>query len=191
MTSNDLLVKLRRDVLSIIDVAKDFERLAESDLNWKEHQAKWSILECLEHLNRYSLYYNAEFKKVIARTITSNNDQHQTKSTWMGRKFIAMMHPDNTTKHKTFARMNPTEGSLKKEVIVRFLRNQQELLDILELASKVDMNKASIPVEFIKMLRMNLGDALQFVIVHEQRHLKQAVAVRSNVETLLTPALRI
>ena len=109
----------------------------------------------------------------------------------MGRKFIAMMHPDNTTKHKTFARMNPTEGSLKKEVIVRFLRNQQELLDILELASKVDLNKASIPVEFFKILRMNLGDALQFVIVHEQRHLKQAAAVRSNVETLLTPALRI
>lgn len=191
MTSNDLLVKLRRDVLSIIDAGKDFEHLAESDLNWKEHQAKWSILECLEHLNRYSLYYNAEFKKAIARAASTNNNQHQVKSTWMGRKFIAMMHPDNTTKHKTFARMDPTEGSLKKEVIVRFLRNQQELLDILELASKVDLNKASIPVEFLKILRMNLGDALQFVIVHEQRHLKQAVAVRSNVETLLTPALRI
>ena len=191
MTSNDLLVKLRRDVLSIIDAAKDFERLAESDLNWKEHQAKWSILECLEHLNRYSLYYNEEFKKAISLTITSNNYQHQVKSTWLGRKFIAMMHPDNATKHKTFERMNPTEGSLKKDVIVRFLRNQQEFLDILELASKVDLNKASIPVEFFKILRINLGDALQFVIVHEQRHLKQAAAVRSHVETLLTPALRI
>ncbi|HEY5917884.1 MAG TPA: DinB family protein [Chryseolinea sp.] len=191
MTSNDLFVKLRRDVLSIIDAAKDFERLPESDLNWKEHQAKWSILECLEHLNRYSLYYNAEFKKAIDRAVAINNNQHQAKSTWMGRKFIAMMHPDNTTKHKTFARMNPTEGSLKKEVIGRFLRNQRELLNILDLASKVDLNKASISVEFLKILKMNLGDALQFVIVHEQRHLKQAVAVRSNVETLLTPALRI
>ena len=102
-----------------------------------------------------------------------------------------MMHPDNTTKHKTFARMNPAEGALKKEVIGRFLRNQQELLDILDLASKADLNKASISVEFLKILKMNLGDALQFVIVHEQRHLKQAAAVRSNVETLLTPALRI
>lgn len=191
MTSHDLLVKLRRDVLSIIDAAKDFESLAESDLNWKEHQAKWSILECLEHLNRYSHYYNVEIKKAIARAVTLSHNQHQAKSTWMGRKFIAMMHPDNTTKHKTFARMNPTAGSLKKEVIVRFLGNQQELLDILELASKIDLNKASIPVEFFKILRINLGDALQFVIVHEQRHLKQAAAVRSNVETLLTPALRI
>jgi hypothetical protein len=191
MTSNDLLVKLQRDVLSIIDAAKDFERLADSDLNWKEHQSKWSILECLEHLNRYSLYYNAEFKKAIGRALAANNLQHQAKSTWLGRKFIAMMHPDNTTKHKTFARMNPAQGSLKKEVIGRFLRDQQELLDILDLASKVDLNKASIPVEFLKILKMNLGDALQFVIVHEQRHVKQAVTVRSNIETLLSPALRI
>jgi hypothetical protein len=109
----------------------------------------------------------------------------------MGKKFIAMMHPDNTAKHKTFARMNPVHGSLTIEVIERFLTNQDDLLRLLNDASKIDLNKASIPVEFLRILRMNLGDALQFVIAHEQRHLKQAVAARSNAETLLTPALKI
>jgi hypothetical protein len=102
-----------------------------------------------------------------------------------------MMHPDNTTKHKTFARMNPSQGALKKEVMEIFLRNQDELLEIVNEASKIDLNKASIPVEFLKILRMNLGDALQFVVVHEQRHIKQAHRVRSNAESLLTPALKI
>ena len=192
MTSNDLLGKLRKDVLAIIDAANEFESLPESDLNWKQHPKKWSILECLEHLNRYSHYYHAEIKKAIARShILSTKVDHEAKSTWMGKKFIAMMHPNNTTKHKTFARMNPTEGSLKREVIYKFLRNQQELVTILEDALKVDLNKASIPVEFFKILRMNLADALQFVVVHEQRHLKQANAVKSNIKTLLTPALKI
>jgi hypothetical protein len=192
MSSNDLLRKLHNDVLAIVDAAKEFESLPESDLNWKEHPKKWSILECLEHLNRYSNYYHAEIKKAIARaTPASEKIDHEAKSTWMGKKFIAMMHPDNTTKHKTFARMNPIEGSLKKEVIYEFLRNQQELATILEAASKVDLNKTSIPVEFLKILRMNLGDALQFVVAHEQRHIKQANAVRSNIKTLLTPALKI
>jgi hypothetical protein len=109
----------------------------------------------------------------------------------MGKKFIAMMHPDNTKKHKTFSRMNPSHGSLKKEVIERFLRNQEELLDLLNEASKIDLNKASIPVEFLKILRMNFGDALQFVVVHEQRHIKQARRAVLNAETLLTPALKI
>jgi hypothetical protein len=191
MNSNDLLGKLHNDVLAIIDAAKEFESLPLSDLNWKENPKRWSILECIEHLNRYSNYYHSEIKKAISRAITESVVSHETKSTWMGKKFIAMMHPDNTAKHKTFARMNPIESALKKEVVFRFLTNQQELLTILHDASKVDLNKASIRVEFLKILRMNLGDALQFVVVHEQRHIKQANAVKSNLKTLLTPALKI
>ena len=190
MTSIELLAKLRRDVHVIIDYAKEIELLPESILNWKERSDKWSILECLEHLNRYSLYYHVELRRAIARTIPSDN-KLQTKSTWIGKKFIAMMHPENTRKQKTFARMNPIHSALKKDVIERFLRNQEELINIINEVSKIDLNKASIPVEFLKILRMNLGDALQFVVVHEQRHIKQAHTARSNAETLLTPALKI
>ena len=190
MTSIELLAKLRRDIYAITDFAKELEFLPESTLNWKERAEKWSILECLEHLNRYSSYYNAELTKAIARAIPSDN-QHEAKSTWIGKKFIAMMDPDNKTKHKTFARMNPTHGVLKKDVIERFLKNQDELLNIVNNSTKVDLNKGSVPVEFLKILRMNLGDALQFVVVHEQRHVRQAQAARSNAETLLAPALKI
>jgi hypothetical protein len=103
-----------------------------------------------------------------------------------------MMHPGNTAKQKTFARMNPVHSSsLKKDVIERFLDNQKELLLLLNDAAKINLNKASIPVEFLRLLRMNLGDAFQFVIVHEQRHLRQANIARTNAETLLTPALKI
>jgi hypothetical protein len=190
MTSIETLSKLRRDIHEILVLAKEFEHLPESTLNWKEHSEKWSILECLEHLNRYSLYYHTELKKAIARTIPSDNKE-ESRSTWMGKKFIAMMHPDNRAKHKTFARMNPVHGAMKKDVIERFVRNQQELLDIISDASKVDLNKGSVPVEFLKILRMNIGDTLQFVVVHEQRHINQAQATRSNAETLSTPALKI
>jgi hypothetical protein len=192
MTTNDILEKLHKDVLAIIEAAREFESLPEAELNWREHPKKWSILDCLEHLNRYSNYYHTEIRKAIARGKQSSTKiDREVKSTWMGRKFIAMMHPDNTAKQKTFARMNPIKGTLRKEVIYKFLRNQQELADILEDASNVDLNKVSISVEFFKILRMNLGDALQFVVVHEQRHIKQATAVKSNIKTLLTPTLKI
>ena len=190
MTSIEILNRLRHDVHEIIVLAKEFEHLPESTLNWKEHTEKWSVLECLEHLNRYTLYYHAALKKAIIRTIPSDNKQ-ESRSTWMGKKFIAMMHPDNRAKHKTFARMNPVHGDLEKDVIERFVKNQQELLDIISEASKVDLNKGSVPVEFLKILRLNIGDTLQFVVVHEQRHINQAQAARSNAETLLTPALKI
>lgn len=190
MTSKDLLVRLHDDVLAIIDAVKELKHLPASTLNWKENSEKWSILECLEHLNRYSAYYNNALRISISRAKTSS-DNFNVKSTWLGKKFIAMMHPDNTTKHKTFARMNPIHSSLTKEVIDTFLTNQDDLLDLIKAASKIDLNKTSIRVEFLRILRMNIGDALQFVIAHEQRHLKQALAARSNAETLVTPALKI
>jgi hypothetical protein len=67
MTSNDLLDKIHRDVDTIIDVAREFKHLPQSTLNWKAHSEKWSILECLEHLNRYSSYYNKELRYAISR----------------------------------------------------------------------------------------------------------------------------
>lgn len=190
MTSNELLATLHRDVLTIIDAAKEFELLPDSALNWKERPEKWSILECLEHLNRYSSFYHAELRKAIART-APRRDKYTARSTWMGKKFIAMMHPDNATKHKTFKRMDPIHGQLKRDVLNSFLKNQDELINIINDATTVDLNKASIPVEFLKILRMNLGDALQFIIVHEQRHIRQAQAIRPRTETFLTPALKV
>lgn len=171
MTTTDLIAKLRRDVISMIEDVKEYGLLPDSILNWKEHAEKWSVLDCLEHLNRYSLYYNNEIRKAIERSPLDGTSQ-EARSTWMGRKFISMMDPDNTTKHKTFKRMNPVHGSLKREVINTFLANQKELLLLLEDASKVNLNKAYIRVEFLKILQMNLGDGFQFVIVHEQRHLR-------------------
>jgi len=190
MTPYELLSKLRRDVQAIIDFSNEVELLPESTLNWKERGEKWSILECLEHLNRYSSHYHSELRKAIAVAIPSDNKQ-EARSTWMGKKFIAMMHPDNTRKQKTLARMNPIHGTLKRDVIKKFLRNQEDLLDIINDASNVDLNKGSVRVEFLKLLRMNIGDTLQFLVVHEQRHIKQALGARLNAETLLAPALKI
>lgn len=190
MTSTNLIDGLRKDVLSIIEIAKEFELLPDSVLNWKERPEKWSMLECFEHLNRYSLYYNNAIGKAIAHAAKING-QYEVKSTWMGKKFIAMMHPDNKARHKTFARMNPIHSSLKREVIYTFTRNQREMLVMLDDASGINLNNASIPVEFFKLFRMNLGDAFKFVIVHEQRHLQQADIARSNAETVQSPALKI
>ena len=163
--------------------------MPEKILNWKETPKKWSILECLEHLNRYSIYYNAEIEKSILRAFKSDNSGVEAKSTWLGNRFIKMMHPDNTAKQKTFARMNPASSALNQSTLDKFLQHQNELLRLLQKASDVNLNKTSIPVEFIKLLKMNLGDGLQFVIVHELRHINQAKRVKAAADALALPIL--
>ena len=191
MTSNELLSSLEKDVQSIIrKVQTEFVPLGEEMLNWKERPDRWSILECLEHLNKYSQFYNTELTKAID-SAQRESGTVESKSTWLGRKFIRMMHPDNSAKQKTFARMNPSQGTLDGTTIERFLKHQEDLLKLIHKSGIVNINRNYVPVEFMKLLKMNLGDALQFVIVHERRHIEQAGKVKATLHMLNTPALKI
>jgi hypothetical protein len=194
MKSSQLLSSLEDTVQSIIiDVENDFPDLDEGVLNYKSNPASWSILECFEHLNRYNRFYNEKFEQAIARSSHSKIED-EVKSNWLGRKFIAMMHPDNKKKIKTVKTMNPMIGlqsKLGRSTIHEFLKHQHALLRILDSAKRADLNQSTIPVEFFKLIKMRLGDALQFVIVHEQRHLIQARNVLSNASKIHDPALKV
>lgn len=192
MKSSQLLSSLADNVQSIItDVENEFLVLDEKVLNYKSTPERWSILECFEHLNRYNRFYNEKFEQRIATSSQSKSDE--ATSSWMGRKFIAMMHPDNKKKIKTVKNMNPMLGlasKLDRSTLHEFLKHQHALLRILDSAKRADLNRANIPVEFFRLIKMRLGDALQFVIVHEQRHLIQARNVLS-VLKVGDPALRV
>jgi uncharacterized damage-inducible protein DinB len=194
MKSSQLLSSLEDNVQSIItDVENDFLDLDEALLNDKSNQASWSILECFEHLNRYNRFYNERFEQAIAKS-SQNNNEDEAKSNWLGRKFIAMMHPDNKKKIKTVKSMNPMLGlqsKLSRSTVHEFLRHQHALLRILDSAKRIDLNQSTIPVEFFKLIRMRLGDALQFVVVHEQRHLIQARNVLANASKIHDPTLKV
>jgi hypothetical protein len=118
---------------------------------------------------------------VAAEAATREHGSFEVKSTWLGKKFIAMMHPDNQKKLKTFARMNPSNSNLTKAVLNEFLKHQNDLLDALKNISNANLNKGRIPVEFFKLIKLSLAEALQFVIVHEQRHVNQAMRSHSKV----------
>jgi hypothetical protein len=187
MNSHELLTALKNDVNEIISITKkDLANLPLTLLNKKQDQSSWSILECFEHLNRYCRYYNVAVAKKLVPGRAEVNPE--VASTWLGRKSIAMMHPSNPKKQKTLKHLNPANGNLDVAVITEFLQHQQELLSMLDKAKTVDINRTKVPVEFFKLLSMTLGEALQFVIVHEQRHfiqLKKAFLYATNKEASL------
>jgi hypothetical protein len=191
MESHKLLQSLLQDVNNITRIVEtDFTTLSDEQLNWKENQKSWSILECFEHLNRYSRYYNSTIEKAI-RTSKASHKNEDPKSTWMGKKFINMMSPGNVKKQKTMGHLNPINSKLDKKVITEFLKHQQQLKSLVEQAEKSNLNSVKVPVEFLKLLKMNLGDALQFIVVHEQRHLIQLQNILAKVKHSLEPALKV
>jgi DinB superfamily len=193
INSQQLIVQLQTDVKSIVkQVLEEFTPLSEAQLNQKEHAAKWSILECFQHLNLYSRYYLHAIELAIQKEKTAKSQPFVAlKSTWIGKLSIQSMHPKNTKKQKTFKHMNPVNSKLDKSVLDEFLVHQQKLQNLVGAAGLIDLNSGKVPVEFFKLLKMNIGEALQFIVVHEQRHLLQAKTVKSTLKKLASPVLSI
>jgi uncharacterized damage-inducible protein DinB len=191
MKTTEQLTHLKRQAEAIIHaVETKFNSLPDDKLNAKPAADRWSILECFEHLNLYSQYYLTALEVAVGKT--AGAQPQDLKYTWIGKKSIAMMHPSNAKKQKTFKKMIPAKSRLTRDVLATFLNDQQRILRLIAKASSLDVTKSLVPVEFFKLLKMNIAETLEFVIVHEQRHLQQAEGVLARTpSTTSRPALSI
>lgn len=190
MKTETFLHTLQTDAAAIIGTVKnDFYTLPDTILNHKPEVSKWSILECFAHLNLYNHYYLKAIEDALF--MAGGPASQEVQTTWIGRKSISMMTPGNTRKQKTFKRMDPARSTKDRTVLDRFLKDQEKLMLLLLKAQRVNINAGKVPVEFFRMLKMNAGEALQFVVVHEQRHVLQAHTILAGIQALKMPVLSI
>ncbi|MFK7950187.1 MAG: DinB family protein [Saprospiraceae bacterium] len=174
-----LLNDLKSDINKAIKAANDFKNLSIDQLNYKENTEKWSILECLEHVSLYGDFYLKEIESSILKGKISTTTTF--KSGFFGNYFAKSMQPktDGTipNKMKTFKDKNPANSNLPITVIDRFIKQQKQMLTLLEQAEKVDLKaiktKTTLPV-----IKFRLGDTFRFVIYHINRHILQAKKIQ-------------
>jgi hypothetical protein len=58
--------------------------------------------------------------------------------------------------------------------VQQFEKEQHDLLKIITSAAEINIRKAKIPISISKIIRLRLGDALLFVVYHNERHVQQA-----------------
>lgn len=176
IASKDLLQDLLERSQDHKTKAEQFQKLPLETLNWKASPESWSILECLEHLNRYGDFYIPEIEK---RLIASRHrPSTKFKSGWLGNYFANTMLPkEKLNRMKTFKSMDPVGSSLDKGVLSKFIAQQQALTNILKLASRVDLTKTKTGISISKWIKLRLGDTFRVVIYHNHRHMVQAERV--------------
>ncbi len=181
MNTSDFLDALQAAVAGLrVAVRTEFGALNPAELNHRPAPTGWSILECLEHLNRYSRYYNVAVAQALAESAPGRPGAEVGYS-WLGRKSVAMMHPANAKKQRAVQRLNPLGSRLGPEVLAEFDQHQTRLLALLAQARTANLNRSVVPVEFFRLLKLRLGETLEFVVVHQQRHVRQAQRVRATL----------
>lgn len=171
--SSILLSQLKAITQANILHANEFKSLDLKILNSKTSDNSWSILECLEHLNRYDAFYLPAIETHLANN-TSGAAPFFNNGFVGGYLVNSIIPNDKSKKIKTFDAMNPSGSNLTTAAIDIFIEGQNKLLKQLEEAAGKNLNKAGIPVTFTKLITLKLGDALRFMVYHNQRHIQQA-----------------
>lgn len=171
--SEQLINQLIEDTRKNLNVLEQLDKNSDSDLNFKPTPEKWSVLECVEHLNTYGDFYLPELTNRIQNGRPSASGVF--KSGIIGNYFVRIIEPsDNIKKMKAQPYHTPDGSNLTREVMAKFRLQQMQTLDLLDKARKVDLTKTKTKISISKILKLRLGDTLRFLIAHNARHLLQA-----------------
>jgi hypothetical protein len=178
MTKDEWILDLTQRTEANIRQANQLKKYSENLLNRKRDSEAWSALECVEHLNRYCVFYHPEFKKRLSAA--QHSDNQKFKSTWLGNYFAKSVMPLNQEngpkgfKMKTFKSMNPKGSNLTTEVLDQFIAYQLEFLQYIQASKNVDWTKVKTAISITKLIKLRLGDTFRVCVYHNQRHLQQA-----------------
>lgn len=180
LSNEVLIVDLISRTKDNLNEAENFKQLSVEVLNWKQHPEKWSVLECLAHLNRYGDFYLPEIEQRMAHAPKSTG-KLIFKSGWLGNYFANSLLPkEKLNKMNTFASMNPLGSDLDKAVVTEFIAQQKKTLELLHKARAINLTKTKTAISISKWIKLRLGDTFRVVIYHNQRHIVQAQEVLKN-----------
>jgi len=158
-----------------VDYLTNFGELSEDILNWKVNEEKWSIGQCIDHLNVTNKQYFAIFEKVIEGNYQSHWMRKMPGATnFMGKMILDSVKPLNEKKVKTFAVFEPIQSNIGINVIEEFKKGQNSLQQYFERMDRLDAEKIIVSSPVNKYIVYTLAKAIDIVVVHEQRHFNQA-----------------
>jgi hypothetical protein len=179
VATNQLISNLIQMTKEHIIYAETLLNESDESLNYRSQPNSWSALECLQHLNLYGDFYLPE----INNRINSSNTKSDPifKSGILGNYFANSMLPkEKLNKMKTFEDKNPSGSTLDKRTIEEFIRQQHELLSLLERSKNINLNKVKTSISISNLIKIKLGDTFRFLINHNERHIVQVKKTINN-----------
>ncbi len=179
VTSEAIITELIEKTRLNINQVAALDQKPINALNWKEDKEIWSVLECIEHLNLYGNYYLPEIEQRIIKS--QSKPEIHFKTGLLGNYFAKSMLPkEKLNKMKTFNDKNPNGSDLDRTTLERFLIQQEKMLELLDKARNISLNKTKTSISISKLIKLKLGDTFKVVIYHNERHMTQVAKILEN-----------
>ena len=149
------------------------EGLTKQQLDWRPAPGRWSIAECLGHLNVTAEAYIRPMDAAIARAKGRGEyGKAPFRHGFLVNAFIRMLEPPPRRRFKSPSKFVPgvdTDGAVEN-----FLEYQHALMVRSERAEGLHLGRIRITSPITRLLRMSLGQCFRLLATHQRRHLWQA-----------------
>lgn len=167
---------------SIERVLKTFSHLSDIQLNWKPHPDSWSVGECLSHLVNSNSLYLDKIKNILNSFPTGSEKDFAYMQSFLGKMITKGVDPSNLQKAKTFKVFFPDKSDVQKNIIGEYVKSSEKLIELVGKMQHLDLKKIKLSSPVNILIRLNVGDAMIIIPLHDQRHLNQAERVMSQKE---------
>ena len=160
--------------------------LSAAQFNWRSEPGRWSMAQCLAHLN----VVNGQDLAPIAEAIRSARSRRVEGTPPfhygpISRKFIAMMEPPVRSRMKAPASYQPPPEADLPRTLAEYLRIAAELRRLAVSSEGLDLRRVktalpALPAILRAVVRMPLGARFELIAAHDRRHLWQAEQLRAH-----------
>lgn len=178
--SDDALHMDLRNYLRQINDATDMAQrvvagLAENQIRWAPAAGRWSVAECVGHLNAT----NAAYLPIIEAAIREGRRAGLTgpgpyRHGWLVNWFIRSMEPPPRRRYKRPKVFTPEVPAAGVDVLPKFFAYQDDIVRCIRESDGLDLGRVRLVSPAARFLRMSLGQAFALLAAHERRHLWQA-----------------
>ncbi len=162
------------------DFFEHFGKLSEKELNFKPQSQTWSIAQNIAHLVEVNDSYFPVFKNLES----GNNAlpfiaRFGFMASFFGNLIKKSVEPSRKKKIKTFPVWQPGESNFSSKILSNFKSSQEELKRYIVNFPEHIEKKTVISSPANKTIVYRLETALDIIVMHQERHLNQALEVKT------------
>lgn len=153
-------------------------QLSLAQLRWRPAPNVWGVGHCLDHLRLGAEVYFPTLESTIERARSKHlvaPPDMQHRHSLMGRMLINAVSPESKKMKAPRAIVPPAD--FPNDVYERFQASQRRLGEFMESVAGLNVNRMRFSSPLMRIVRLNVADALEMLVVHAVRHLNQAEAV--------------
>lgn len=165
-------------------LARLFDAVPAERWEVRPEPGRWSVSECVDHLNRTSEAFVPAMRSAIsaAESLRGEGARRFRRDAIGWLLSVIMPPPVRIIRSSTTADFEPVSTASPAELVRRFGELQRAQLECVELADGLPLDRVWIASPFNQRVRYNLYSCFVILPRHQHRHLWQAEQAAGQVE---------